>query len=317
MKRVIFARFLPVDYEQTLYSLYQNCRQYSRTVSEYAEEFMRSASRNQLSESDTQQVARFNNGLRYDIQAIICLQTTWTLDEAVRMALKAEHTVSKGKNNSKFKSKPDLNQSLNESGEKTQPPSSKEGGHTSNQCRAKAVNVTERGELYEEESENEECFIRPEDVLDEEEDDEHEAYSYVVRRLMLTTPKKSEDTQRHKIFRTRCKINQDVVNVIIDGGSSENIISRDIVSRLKLAPRKHPTPYKIGWIKAVGEVRVTEQCEVPISMGKYKDTVLFDIVDMDVCQYSWWLIVLKKWRIFFLARKHQTRHISLEFSFGK
>ncbi|GJV98067.1 putative receptor protein kinase ZmPK1 [Tanacetum coccineum] len=216
MKRVMFARFLPVDYEQTLYSLYQNCRQYSRTVSEYVEEFTRLASRNQLSESDAQQVARFNNGLRYDIQAIICLQTTWTLDEAVRMALKAEHTVS----------------------EKTQPLSSNEAdteknkstyaSHTSNQCRAKAVNVKERGELYEEQSENEECSIRPEDVLDEEEGDEHEAYSYVVRR-----------------------INQDVVNVIIDGGSSENIISRDIVSRLKLAPQKHPTPYKISWIKTV------------------------------------------------------------------
>ncbi|GJR13777.1 putative nucleotidyltransferase, ribonuclease H [Tanacetum coccineum] len=244
---------------------------------------MRLASRNQLSESDAQQVARFNNGLRYDIQAIICLQTTWTLDEAVRMALKAEHTVSKGKNNSKFKSKPDLNQNLNESGEKTQPPSSKERGteknkstyaSTSSQTTKKPTNPYARPV---------ECFIRPEDVLDEEEDDEHEAYSYVVHRLMLTTPKTSEDTQRHKIFRTRCKINQDVVNVIIDGGSSENIISRDIITRLKLAPQKHPTPYKIGWIKAVGEVRVTEQCEVPISMGKYKDMVLFDIVDMDAC----------------------------------
>ncbi|GJZ24399.1 RNA-directed DNA polymerase, eukaryota, reverse transcriptase zinc-binding domain protein [Tanacetum coccineum] len=71
------------------------------------------------------------------------------------------------------------------------------------------------------ESENEECFIRPEHVLDEEEDDEQEAYSYVVRRLMLTT---------HK---------------------------QNIVSRLKLAPRKHPTPYNNGYIKAVGEVRVT------------------------------------------------------------
>ncbi|GKB72697.1 hypothetical protein Tco_0934109 [Tanacetum coccineum] len=35
------------------------------------------------------------------------------------------------------------------------------------------------------------------------------------------------------------------------------------------------------WIKAVGEVRVTEQCEVLFAMGKYKDTVLFDIEDMD------------------------------------
>ncbi|GJT29898.1 RNA-directed DNA polymerase [Tanacetum coccineum] len=141
---------------------------------QYAKEFMRLASRNHLSESDAQQVARFNNGLRYDIQAIICLQTTWTLDEAVQMALKAEHTFS----------------------EKTQPPSSKEAGteknkstyasHNFNQCRAKVVNVTERGELYEDESENEECFIRPEDVLDEEEDDEHEAYCSPLLKQVKT-----------------------------------------------------------------------------------------------------------------------------------
>nr|GFD17668.1 hypothetical protein CTI12_AA288430 [Tanacetum cinerariifolium] len=79
-----------VDYKQTLYSLYQICHQPSQTVTEYAEEFMRLASRNQLSESDAQQVVKFNNGLQYDIQAIISLQTTWTLDEAVRIALKAE-----------------------------------------------------------------------------------------------------------------------------------------------------------------------------------------------------------------------------------
>ncbi|GKB53548.1 RNA-directed DNA polymerase [Tanacetum coccineum] len=70
MKKVLFAWFLPVDYEQTLYSLYQNCRQSSQTVTEYVKEFMRLASSNQLSKSDAQQVARFNNGLRYDIQAI-------------------------------------------------------------------------------------------------------------------------------------------------------------------------------------------------------------------------------------------------------
>ena len=72
-------------------------------------------------------------------------------------------------------------------------------------------------------------------------------------------------------------------NVIIDGGSNENIIAQDIVTRLKLTPKKHPKPHKIGWIKAVGEVRVSEQCEVPFSMGKYKYTILFDILDMDDC----------------------------------
>ncbi|GJU39384.1 hypothetical protein Tco_1192341 [Tanacetum coccineum] len=110
---------------------------------------MRIASHNQLSESDVQQVVRFNNGLRYDIQAIVSLQTTWTIDEVVRKALKAEQTIKKqGTSSSMYKTKTDTNQSSR---------------------------------------------------------------------------------------------------------SSENIISRDIVTRLKLTPKKHPEPYKIGWIKAVGE----------------------------------------------------------------
>ncbi|GJR14287.1 RNA-directed DNA polymerase [Tanacetum coccineum] len=114
MKRVMFARFLLVDYEQTLYSLYQNCRQSTQTISEYAEEFMRLASRNQLSESDAQQVARFNNGLRYDIQAIVSLQTTWTIDEVVRIALKAEQTIKKQRTGSSmYKTKTYTNQSSN------------------------------------------------------------------------------------------------------------------------------------------------------------------------------------------------------------
>ncbi|KAK9193187.1 hypothetical protein WN944_003884 [Citrus x changshan-huyou] len=33
----------------------------------------------------------------------------------------------------------------------------------------------------------------------------------------------------------------------------------------------HPFPYRIGWIKDVSETKVTEQCRVPFSIGKYKD----------------------------------------------
>ena len=38
----------------------------------------------------------------------------------------------------------------------------------------------------------------------------------------LLTPKKLDNSHRHKIFWTLCTIRNKVCNVIIDGGSSEN-----------------------------------------------------------------------------------------------
>nr|GEX72650.1 transcription elongation factor TFIIS-like [Tanacetum cinerariifolium] len=110
-----------------------------------------------------------------------------------------------------------------------------EVGHTSNQCRAtKRVNLAE-GDKAHSESEDEKIVISPNAVF--KDDDHSEAFVGLVRRLVLTSTKKSEDGQRHNIFQTRCKINQDVFNIIIDGGSSENIISWDIMTRLKLTPK--------------------------------------------------------------------------------
>lgn len=49
----------------------------------------------------------------------------------------------------------------------------------------------------------------------------------------------------------------------------------------KLSTERHPNPYKIGWIKSVGEIKVTERYKISFSIGKYKDEIMFDIVDMD------------------------------------
>ncbi|KAG8383197.1 hypothetical protein BUALT_Bualt05G0159500 [Buddleja alternifolia] len=95
MKKLMRRRFLPLDYEQTLYHQYQNCRQGTRNIREYSNEFLRLNARNDLSETDNQQVARFIGGLRMNIQDQMALHNVWTLDEAVNLAQKIENQFSR------------------------------------------------------------------------------------------------------------------------------------------------------------------------------------------------------------------------------
>ena len=120
--------------------------------------------------------------------------------------------------------------------------------------------------------------------LDEEDggnDFEHEVYACVVRKLMLSK-KHGDDTQRHKLFHTRCTVKGMKLELIIDSGSQENIIGHNVVQKLQLTSKKHLHPYTIRWIKEVDDIQV-EDGKVPFSIGKYFDEVYCDIVDMDAC----------------------------------
>jgi len=89
------ARFLPPDYEQMLYQQFQNCRQGTQTVTDYTEEFYRLDSRNNLSETEGQQVAQYIGGLRMAMQDQVSLHTVWTLSEAVNLAMKIESQMAR------------------------------------------------------------------------------------------------------------------------------------------------------------------------------------------------------------------------------
>ena len=61
-------------------------------------------------------------------------------------------------------------------------------------------------------------------------------------------------------------------------------MSRSVISKLGLKIEKHPSPYRIGWIKKGSKTKVTHTCRFSFSIGKnYLDEVKCDVVEMDAC----------------------------------
>jgi hypothetical protein len=82
-------KFIPRDYQITLFRRMQNLRQKLMTVKEYTEEFYKLNIRAGHRESDDEKVARYMNGLRYDIQDEMSMETIRTVEDAYQMVLKA------------------------------------------------------------------------------------------------------------------------------------------------------------------------------------------------------------------------------------
>ncbi|KAK0601514.1 hypothetical protein LWI29_024945 [Acer saccharum] len=78
-----------------------------------------------------------------------------------------------------------------------------------------------------------------------------EKLSCIVQRIFLT-PKRGPDTStRHQVFRTNALINGVIAKTVIDTGNSENLVSKELVKRLKLPTEKHSQPYGLRWIRNV------------------------------------------------------------------
>ena len=71
--------------------------------------------------------------------------------------------------------------------------------------------------------------------------------------------------------------------MVIDSGSTDNLVSIEMVEKLVLKRMKHPTPYKVSWLQKGHHLLVNEQCNVELQIGTYKDEILCDIIPVDVC----------------------------------
>jgi hypothetical protein len=102
---------------------------------------------------------------------------------------------------------------------------------------------------------------------------------------ILLKPEKEVDSsaQRCRLFRTTCKTKDWKCKVIVDSGSTDNLVATEMVEKLELKTTKHPSPYKVTWLQKGHQVSVTKQCLVNLKWVNYRDEILCDVIPMDVC----------------------------------
>lgn len=104
----------------------------------------------------------------------------------------------------------------------------------------------------------------------------------MVRRLLGVHIKDNDNSQRENIFHTRCLVNGKTCSLIIDSGSCTNVASTRLVTKLGLKTTAHPRPYRLRWLKETVELLVDKHVLVNLSIGKYNDEILCDVVPMEV-----------------------------------
>jgi hypothetical protein len=116
----------------------------------------------------------------------------------------------------------------------------------------------------------------------------------VPRKMAKMVPKEGVEIKHQSVsryiegtcqqFQHTCILGGKVAKLIINPRSGMNIISEEVVRKLGLETKRHPTPYQLEWLTKGNEVRVSKYCQVAFSIrGKYVDHMWCGVVDMTMC----------------------------------
>jgi hypothetical protein len=146
-------------------------------------------------------------------------------------------------------------------------------GHIAAQCpNRRTMIVNERGEWESESDPGDEGPRFDEEIESEETEkiqpDEGDNNCFISRRVLSVPATKEDNNQRHNLFHTRGMIKEKLCSIIVDNGSCNNIASQELVERLGIKQRRHPSPYKIQWLNDCGALKVTNVVTVPFSIGR-------------------------------------------------
>eukprot|EP00253_Pinus_taeda_P025364 PITA_25364 len=283
------GRFLPRDYQIALHRQVQNLRQIGLTLKEYMEEFYRGNLRAGYIEDTAERTARYVNGLRMEILDEISILSPNNTEEAYQSAVKAEEKLNRRQNarrgrgsnrgrgqsygrgrtasNNEEASNSRTSGTL-EKGDGTRGGRSFQRGRGNGRGRGtgyecyrchkwghryfECPEIDSTGQRGAYVAQREEVAAPPQEAENAPETGE----ALVLHKVLLKPVDESiEQTQLKALFRTVCKSQGKCCKMIIDSGSTDNLVS----------------------------VEMLEKSEVEFQIGHYKDKIICDIMPMDMC----------------------------------
>eukprot|EP00253_Pinus_taeda_P019835 PITA_19835 len=316
MEAKLKEKFLPKEYQIMLYRQVQNLKQRGMTVKEFTEEFYKLNLRAGYVEDTPEKTAQFVNGLRGEILDEIGILSPETLDEAYQFALKAEEKINRKQNARRGggtgRGKGKVFGRGRSAGSSEEGNSSKSAGTTERDNNTRGGRPAQQGRGSGRGRGTVQCYhchklghksydcpegepvggrgayvAQPEDAETTPQEVENvpdTGEALVLNKVLLKPAKEvAEPDQRKALFRTICKSQGKCCKLIIDSGSTDNLVAVEMVEKLGLKKMKHSTPYKVSWLQKGHQLLVDEQCEVEFQIGRYKDKIICDVMPMDVC----------------------------------
>eukprot|EP00253_Pinus_taeda_P021316 PITA_21316 len=245
------GKFLPKYYQIPLHRHVQNLKQKGMTVKECTEEFYRVNLRAGYIEDTLEKTTRFVNHLRLEILDKISILSPKAIKEAYQSTLKAEKKITRKQNARRGRG---IGRGKGQSFGRGRTTNNSEEGSS-----AKTSGTTEgreqagqRGAYV---AQTKEAEASPQEVENVPERGE----PLVLNKVLLKQAKETtEQTQRNALFWTVCKSHGKCCKLIIDSGSTDNLVATEMVEKLGLKRLKHPTPYKVSSLQKGHQLLVDE-----------------------------------------------------------
>eukprot|EP00253_Pinus_taeda_P024541 PITA_24541 len=227
------GKFLPSNYQQTLFKQMKNLRQRSMTVREYIEELYKSARGRGTFQGKGCQGDRGRSTTPRDGASSSSTQHATTEGNAG-----GRGSFSRGRGG-------------RDKGREVRCYRCNKLGHKAFEC-LENVGKSQRNAIVAQVEEEAKTVIEEENVPERGE-------SLAVNKVFLKPAKEiAEPAQRKTLFRIVCNVQGKCYQMIIDSGSTDNLVSTEVVEKLKLKAMRHPTAYKVSWLQKGHQLLVNE-----------------------------------------------------------